>query len=355
MRLSVRRHRLRPPSALSAADSPQLRRAAVTVGLRIAAAIALLVVAVMVAAALFMLYLSDHPDFHAADTATRVYVETDDMLQAMAVAGVAGIVAAGAIGWLSARSAIRPLGRALELQRHFVQDASHELRTPLTILDARIQLAEAKVDAGSDAARLLAQVRQDTAALSATVQELLLAATAEADEQGEPLDIVPEVEAVVASLQDLAAARSIRLQSIHNPSTRDQALQIQAPQIQARYDRAPLVRIAPNSLRRAVLGLVENAMNHTPEGGTITVDTSWQGRTVVLTVSDTGTGITGIEPERVFDRFAHSSTPLEGGRRSFGLGLALVREIASAAGGSIEVTSTGPQGTTFELSLPAAD
>ncbi|MFB9164477.1 sensor histidine kinase [Arthrobacter psychrochitiniphilus] len=349
MRLSVRRHRLRPPSALSAADSPQLRRAAVTVGLRIAAAIALLVVAVMVAAALFMLYLSDHPDFHAADTATRVYVETDDMLQAMAVAGVAGIVAAGAIGWLSARSAIRPLGRALELQRHFVQDASHELRTPLTILDARIQLAEAKVDAGSDAARLLAQVRQDTAALSATVQELLLAATAEADEQGEPLDIVPEVEAVVASLQDLAAARSIRLQSIHNPSTRDQA-----PQIQARYDGAPLVRIAPNSLRRAVLGLVENAMNHTPEGGTITVDTSWQGRTVVLTVSDTGTGITGIEPERVFDRFAHSSTPLEGGRRSFGLGLALVREIASAAGGSIEVTSTGPQGTTFELSLPAA-
>ncbi|MFQ4150035.1 HAMP domain-containing sensor histidine kinase [Arthrobacter sp. LAPM80] len=318
----------------SSADSPQLRRAALMVGLRIAIAIAVMVVAVIIAAALYMLYLSDHPNVASADTSTRVYVESNDMLKAMVLAGIAGVLAAGAIGWLSARSAIRPLGRALEMQRRFVQDASHELRTPLTILDSRVQLAEHKVEPGTDAARLLGQIRQDTAALSATVQELLLAATGESTEQAEHVGVPQLVDEVAGSLADLAASRGIVLQTMH--------------------DGDPRVRIQANSLRRAILGLVDNALNHTPEGGTISVATSSRGRTVTVTVADTGTGITGMDPARVFDRFAHSSTPATGGRRSYGLGLALVREIAVAAGGSIEIASTGPGGTTMELTLPAA-
>jgi len=318
------------------ADTPQLRRAALTVGLRIAVAVALMVIAVIIAASIYMLYLSHHPDLSAQDPkSARVYVESNDMLKAMAVAGVAGILAAGAIGWLSARSAIRPLGRALEVQRRFIQDASHELRTPLTILDARVQLAEHKVEPGTDAARLLAQVRQDTAALSSTVQELLLAATGGSDAAGaEPVDVNALVAAVAASLQDLASSRQVRLD-------------IQAGVV------AP-VRIQPNSLRRAVLGLVDNALNHTPGGGSITVTTAARGRDVAITVADTGHGISGIDQARVFDRFAHSSEPAAGGRRSYGLGLALVREIAAAAGGSIEIAATGPAGTTMVLSLPAA-
>ncbi len=340
----------RGASAPVTADSPQLRRAALTVGLRIAAAIAIMVVVVFIAAALYMLYLSDHPDMNAADTAARVYVETDEMLKAMAVAGFAGILAAGAIGWLSARSAIRPLGRALEIQRRFVQDASHELRTPLTILDTRVQLAEAKVERGSEAAKLLGQVRADTAALTATVQELLLAATGESNSPAEPLDAAAAVDQAVASLQDLATTRGILLQSVP-PQT---GLTQPAP-AQSMHDGGAWVRIQSNSLRRAVVGLIDNAMNHTPEGGAITVTTTRQGRKVVISVADTGHGITGIDPARVFDRFAHSSTPAAGARRSYGLGLALVHEIAHAAGGSIEITSTGPQGTIMSMSLPTVD
>lgn len=317
---------------MSSADSPQLRRAALTVGLRIAISIALMVVVVIIAAALYMLYLSDHPDVNAADTSARVYVESNDMLKAMIVAGIVGVLAAGGIGWLSARSAIRPLGKALELQRRFVQDASHELRTPLTILDARVQLAELKVAPGSEAAGLLGQIRQDTAALSATVQELLLAATGEGEEPAEPLEISAAVATTVAGLTDLAAARNITLR--------------------AQNDGVAYVRIPSNSLHRAVLGLIDNALNHAPEGGVITVGTALRGNTIAISVADTGAGITGIDPARIFDRFAHSSTPALGGRRSYGLGLALVREIAQACGGSIAVTATGPSGTTVELLLP---
>ncbi|MGP9500933.1 sensor histidine kinase [Specibacter sp. AOP5-B1-6] len=318
----------------SGADTPQLRRAALTVGLRIAVAIALMVVAVIIAASLYLLYLSHHPDVAAADTSARVYVESNDMIKAMVVAGLAGILAAGAIGWLSARSAIRPLGRALELQRRFVQDASHELRTPLTILDSRVQLAEQKVEPGSDAARLLGQIRQDTTALSATVQELLLAATGEADPAAEPLGVGAVVDQVTAGLQTLAASRGIQLQSTR--------------------EGTPQVRIQANSLRRAVLGLLDNALNHTPEGGRVTVATMRNGRRVLITVSDTGSGIVGIDPARVFDRFAHTTMPSAGGRRSHGLGLARVREIAVSAGGSIEIAATGPAGTTMVLTLPAS-
>lgn len=322
------------PTASPSADSPALKRAAVVVGLRIAVAIAVMVVAVIIAASLYMLYVSHHPEAGAAETSARVYVESNDMLKAMVFAGFAGIIAAGAIGWLSARSAIRPLGKALELQRRFVQDASHELRTPLTILDARVQLAEAKVEPGSETARILDLVRKDTAALSATVQELLLAAAGDLNTPAELMSVDTVVENVVAGMQDLAREGGLLLS--------------------ATYDGGPRVRIQPNSLRRAVLGLVDNALNHTPGGGRITVAVEHTGRTVSITVSDTGSGITGIAPARVFDRFAHSTDPAAGGRRSYGLGLALVREIAVAAGGTIEVAKTGPHGTTMVLTLPAA-
>jgi signal transduction histidine kinase len=322
--------------AATSHDDLQLRRAALTVGLRIAVASAVMVIAVIVAAAIYMLYLSHHPDLSAQDPrSARVYVESNDMLKAMAVAGLAGIVAAGAIGWLSARSAIRPLGRALDLQRRFVQDASHELRTPLAILDARVQLAQQKVAGGAEVSGLLAQVRRDTAGLTATVQELLLAATGDPDyPAAEAVDVAAVVRAVTDELQDMAAGRGVRLEFVHAGT--------------------PRARIQPNSLRRAVLGLVDNALAHTPEGGLITVTAAERGREAAVTVADTGAGISGIDQDRVFDRFARTTEPSPGSRRSYGLGLALVREIAVAAGGRVEISSTGPHGTTMELAFPAA-
>lgn len=328
---------MRAPSAPPAPgpDSAQLRRAALVVGVRIAVACAVMVLAVIVAAALYMLYLSQHPDEVASHPGSpRVYVESSDMLQAMGIAGLAGILAAGGIGWLSARNAIRPLGRALALQRRFVQDASHELRTPLTILDARVQLAQLKVVPDTEAAALLAQIRNDTAALSATVQELLLAATGGPGAVAEPLEVAPVVDAVAAELGGLAETRGVTLTAVHQGAAR--------------------VRIQPNSLRRAILGLVDNALNHTPGGGRITITAVAAGGNVVISVADTGTGISGIDRARVFDRFARTTEPAARGRRSYGLGLALVREIAVAAGGSIDVAETGPAGTTMRLTLPAA-
>jgi signal transduction histidine kinase len=146
------------------------------------------------------------------------------------------------------------------------------------------------------------------------------------------------------------------------------------------------VAMPATSLRRCVVALVDNAITHSPRGGTVLVRLTAEGAHVVLTVSDEGHGIVGISPERVFDRFAHSesakatpsapvssansssvaaTTTMGGGaggsfraapplRPGFGIGLALVRDIATRQGGSVRVASTSSEGTTFRLDLPAA-
>ncbi|WP_237739489.1 sensor histidine kinase [Arthrobacter sp. TB 26] len=319
-------------------DRDTLRRASLKVALRISAACAVLVLCLLAAATVYLMNKLAHPDLPGSAAAGEAYTYLDsrDLIEAMIIAGVAGIVLAGAVGWLSARSAIRPLGEALALQRRFVQDASHELRTPLAILDARIQLAQRDAIPDSKPGRALGKIREDAATLTGIVNELLLAATGAApDPAAEPVELADVAGSVTESLQELAARQDIRL------SFSDVG--------------RPLARIDRNSLRRAVLALADNALAHTRSGGSVTISSGIEGNQAVVCVADTGSGITGVDQARIFDRFVRTPSA-DGlrGQRSFGIGLALVREIATAAGGIVEVDRTGPEGTTMKLKLPLA-
>jgi signal transduction histidine kinase len=109
------------------------------------------------------------------------------------------------------------------------------------------------------------------------------------------------------------------------------------------------------SLKRALTALLDNAIAHSPEGTTVRVAASPAGRRVELTVADQGGGIRGVEPERVFERFAHAGEDARpDGRRGFGIGLALVRDVVVRWGGTVSVVSTSDRGTTMRLELPAA-
>ncbi|MDF9750551.1 two-component system OmpR family sensor kinase [Arthrobacter sp. ES3-54] len=319
-------------------DYSILRKASLKVALRISAACAVMVIGLLAATALYLLNQLAHPEVpgSAAAGTAYAYLDSKDVLEAMVIAGVAGILLAGIVGWLSARSAIRPLGDALARQRRFVQDASHELRTPLTILDTRIQLAQRNTVPGSRQGQDLARIREDAATLTGIVNELLLAATAEApDRSAPPADLADAAASVAGSLQQVAGQRKVRLDFV--------------------ADARPLARIEKNALRRAVLALADNALAHTPEGGHVSITTSIEQSRAVVTVADTGTGITGVDQARIFDRFVRTaSTDGAPGQRSFGIGLALVREIAVAAGGTVEVAATGAGGTVMKLTLPLA-
>lgn len=327
-----------PPAAAGDPDRDILRRASLKVALRISAGVAALVLILLAAATAFLMYKLAHPVLPGAAEPGKpyTYLDSRDLIEGMILAGLGGVVLAGVVGWLSARSAIRPLGEALARQRRFVQDASHELRTPLAILDTRIQLAQRKAEPGSEPAQALAKIREDASTLTGIVNELLLAATAaEPGPDLAPVDVALAAGSVAGSLQDLARQQGVRLT----------------------FDGGgpALVRIDPSSFRRAVLALADNALGHTPAGGSITISTAVEGSRALVRVSDTGSGISGVDPDRIFDRFVRTGRTGDAqGRRSFGIGLALVREIASAAGGTVKVVRTGPDGTTMQLTLPLA-
>src|SRR6476620_6552193 len=215
-------------------DQSTLRSASLKVAVRISAACAVMVVCLLAVAAVYLMNKLAHPELPpAAAAGTYAYLDSRDLLEAMIIAGLAGIALAGLVGWLSARSAIRPLGEALALQRRFVQDASHELRTPLAILDTRIQLAQRSAEPDSKQGRELARIREDAATLTGIVNELLLAATTEApDPAAEPVDLADVAGAVTQSLEQLAAANGVRL--AFSAAGR------------------PLARIDRNALRRAI-------------------------------------------------------------------------------------------------------
>ena len=111
-----------------------------------------------------------------------------------------------------------------------------------------------------------------------------------------------------------------------------------------------IVPVPPVTLVRALVALLDNAVAHSPAGGSIELSARRLASGVEIRVADHGAGISGIDPAEVFERFAR--TPDSGRGRGFGIGLSLVRDIAQRAGGSVVVESTSPGGTVFLLTLP---
>ncbi|WP_282690790.1 ATP-binding protein, partial [Streptomyces sp. CC216C] len=141
----------------------------------------------------------------------------------------------------------------------------------------------------------------------------------------------------------------------------------------------PALSADPVRLRQAVGNLVSNAVRHTPEGGRVTLrvyvagrdasgpyapgpNASEEGRgtavtgggTVVIEVSDTGSGIPADDLPHVFDRFWRAEKSRSRRTGGSGLGLAIVRKLVEAHGGTVEATSTEGEGSTFTLRLPGA-
>ncbi|RNE62199.1 sensor histidine kinase [Cryobacterium tepidiphilum] len=315
----------------SDADGAVVRAASRKVGLYVASVCAIAVLLVLAAAIVFIAQRSQTAEVleHAVKPGS-IYVGSGDLLMALIGGGVAGVILAAVVGLVSARRAIVPLADALAAQRRFVQDASHELRTPLAILDARLQLAERQAGEASPAAGTLARMRQDSRVLAEVVDDLLLV-TAGSARSGEVAVVAQVVSGAVEGIRMLAGTREVTLEIAGGKDA--------------------LVPVAAPALRRAVVALLENALAHTPQAGRIDVTVSASDGEALVSVADTGTGISGIEPGRIFDRFARAPG---GPARSYGIGLALVKETVVRCGGDVRVTATGAAGTTILISLPLA-
>jgi two-component system, OmpR family, sensor kinase len=319
-------------------DAGAMRRAARTVGLRVTLVSAALVVLVAGAAMTFIIHESRPAEQleKPLPGETKIYVDAVPMLVGIGIIGLGAILLAGVASWLIGRSAVRPLGTALELQRSFVADASHELRTPLAVLDARLQQLQRRPPQGADLVPALGRLRADTKALIDLTTDLLLLAEAGSPAGGTARTaLAPVVQETAAAMALVAGERRVTVRA----TAPDDAW----------------VAMPETSLRRALTALLDNAIAHAPEGSTVRVGASPAGRRIELTVEDEGGGIRGMEPDRVFERFAHAGEGVRAdGKRGFGIGLALVRDVVVRWGGTVSVGSTSEQGTTMRLELPVA-
>ncbi|MCU1596129.1 MAG: sensor histidine kinase [Frankiales bacterium] len=268
------------------------------------------------------------------------HAERNRLLKAMAVASALALTFALLLGLLLARRAVRPFARALALQRAFVADASHELRTPLTLLSTRAQLLDAAVQSSS----LPDQVRADSTAvvsdvhlLGEVLEDLLVAADPRPEPALTPVGLDTVARDGVASA--LAHAQTAGVELRFADAARSEAGELH-------------VRAAAAALRRAILALIDNAIDHTPPGGQVIVSCRRTRQTVVLAVSDTGPGVDPAKAPDLFRRF-HSGGQ-RAGRAHYGLGLALTHDVANRLGGQLRLAESRV-GATFELVLPAAD
>jgi two-component system sensor histidine kinase CreC len=240
------------------------------------------------------------------------------------------------------RSEIGELGRALATMRErldgkqyveqYVQTLAHEMKGPLAAIRAAVEILQDDPD-GPDRARFLANVEGQGARLAAMIDKMLALAAMEsrqAIEAPQPVDLVELVDDCALALEPRLARRGLRLAC---------ALPARAMLAGDRF-----------LLALAVSNLLENAVEFSPDGGSIEVTLAESGGDWCLRVADRGPGLPDFALERVFERFY--SLPRPDGARSSGLGLNLVREVAQLHGGQARLDNREGGGAAAELRLP---
>jgi signal transduction histidine kinase len=216
---------------------------------------------------------------------------------------------------------------AFDSQRNFINDAGHELRTPITIIQGHLELMG---DDPQERRETMALVMDELDRMNRFVNDLLLLAKSERSDflHLETLDLVSLTHDLFTKAKALAPRRWVLKAVGHGTFVGDR-----------------------QRLTGAIINLAQNATQHTQETDTIELGSIIVGQSVHLWVRDTGNGIAPVDQARIFNRFtraAHDKRRSEGA----GLGLSIVKAIAEAHRGRVNLTSQLGIGSTFTLIVP---
>lgn len=245
------------------------------------------------------------------------------------------ILAVGVAGLIYARGTLRPIRDNVAAQKRFVADASHDLRTPLAVMKTEFEVALRDADLPDEARPLLIDGLEEVDRMTAMVDDLLTLSRIDAHQEvlvRERVDLAGLAAETVAGLRPLAAAAGVELEAVGEGA---------AP---ADGD--------PRHVRRAVVNLVRNAIDHSEAGGRVTVDAGAGGGTSWLAVRDEGPGIDPEDLAHVFDRFYRADPARSGERGGSGLGLAIARWAVRGMGGDLSAESVPGEGTRMLVTLP---
>jgi signal transduction histidine kinase len=226
-------------------------------------------------------------------------------------------------------------------RRELISAVSHDLRTPLATTRAMVEaLADGVVTERADVTRYLGLILREIQHLSRLIDDLFELSQIDSGTlrlHCSVVDLVQLVGDTVAAYQAPANERDIHLQH---------ALDGPAP-----------ISADPERLQRVLRNLLDNALRHTPPGGTIAIATSTTPSEVNVTVSDSGPGVDESDLERIFDSFyrvERSRRREEGATSGAGLGLAIARGLVQAHHGRIWAERSAIGGMSVVISLPAS-
>jgi heavy metal sensor kinase len=225
---------------------------------------------------------------------------------------------------------IERLERVFESQKHFVADASHELRSPLTVIRGNLDLLK-RYREETERQASLGAIESETARMIKLVNNLLLLAEVDSGHLAKPQDVSlkkvlqQEVKRVLA----LAGGRRLVIRHAENLTVPGDA----------------------QRLRQLITNLIDNAIRHTPEDGTITLSLLRDGDWARLEIEDTGQGIPAKHLPHIFERFYRVDKARSRDKGGAGLGLAIVKRIAEQHGGWVAARSEAGSGSTFTVWL----
>jgi NtrC-family two-component system sensor histidine kinase KinB len=224
------------------------------------------------------------------------------------------------------------------MKSDFIATVSHELRTPLTSLSMGIDILSQEV-VGPISKRqkeLLAAAKDDSERLRKLVKDLLDLSRLESGKYEIRKELVDFHKLVLDAVQPLRLPfQEKRIK-----------LNISVP------ERLPKFLADPHQLMWVITNLLNNALRYTDAGGKVKLKTKTEKKELLVTVSDTGHGISREHQQTIFDKFVQVNSSTETTPGSVGLGLAIAREVVEAHGGRIWVESQVGIGSTFHFTLP---
>jgi heavy metal sensor kinase len=232
---------------------------------------------------------------------------------------------------------IERLEEAFHHISRFSADASHELRTPLTIM--RGELESVVQDPGIDPAarEAIGIALEETVRLSKIVDQLLIMSRLEAGEaflEFGRFDLCDLVRTTVEHMRLLADEKKLSVN-----------VEASGP-VHVDGDQSRIQQVMVN--------LLDNAIKYTPESGSVSVSIRAEGDKAVLTIADTGIGISEEAQAHIFERFYRTDKARSRRLGGTGLGLSIVKSIGIAHGGRVSVQSTEGHGSTFRFEMPRA-
>lgn len=222
-------------------------------------------------------------------------------------------------------------------RRQMLADLAHEMRTPLATVDAHLEAVEDGVrELDGDT---LGVIRASTRRLGRLAEDMTSVSRAE--------EGILEVTLRTVDSAALASAAADNARHLFTAK---------GVQLETNLDTSDRVHVDPERMGQVLGNLLDNALRHTPSGGTVTLSCRRNSRWVEYAVTDTGEGVAAEHLPHLFDRFYRVDSARDRNRGGSGIGLAIAKALVEAHGGGISATSPGPgAGSTFTVRLPAVE